>query len=120
MSLFKDKGEAYVPNRGSVVTPQTEDLVKQGMAKIEFGKEYRDTQTGIKGVATSIHVYQYGCERITLEAINNDGDINEYTFDAPRLERVEDKKPVETLPRPGGPRDEPDRGSRGVRSVPRR
>lgn len=54
---------------------------------IKLSERYRDPQTGIEGVATSIHFYQYACERVTLEVMVQ-GKLEEYTFDAPRLERV--------------------------------
>lgn len=53
---------------------------------IILGEEYEDTQTGYKGIATSIHFYQYACERISLEAYEKKSkEIRELTFDAERL-----------------------------------
>jgi len=52
---------------------------------IKLGDRYSDDQTGIEGVATSIHFYQHACERVTLEFLKNDGELQEVTFDAPRL-----------------------------------
>ena len=33
---------------------------------------------------------QYGCERVTLQTVNSQEEINDYGFDAPRIERVSD------------------------------
>ena len=51
---------------------------------IKLGERYVDKQTGIEGVASAIHFYQFGCERVSLEAVVR-GKIEEYSFDAPRL-----------------------------------
>ena len=70
---------------------------------IIMGDEYEDTQTGFKGIATSIHFYQYACERITLEAYESKSkEIREMTFDAPRLTHVKTQKRATTT-RTGGP-----------------
>lgn len=55
------------------------------MAEITLGAIYRDPQTGITGVATAVTNFQYGCERVTIEWHKKDDDIEEITFDAPRL-----------------------------------
>lgn len=68
---------------------------------IRLGEKYRDEQTGISGTATAVSFYQYGCERVNLEAVVN-GKIEEYGFDAPRLTHVETNKRAES-PRRGGP-----------------
>lgn len=52
---------------------------------IILGEKYLDEQTGIEGTATSIHFYQHACERVGLEFLKNDGELQEITFDAPRL-----------------------------------
>lgn len=52
---------------------------------IRLGEEYLDAQTGIKGIATSIHFYQHACERVTIEYLKGDGELMELTFDSPRL-----------------------------------
>jgi hypothetical protein len=57
---------------------------------IKLGERYRDDQTGIVGVATSITFFQHACERVQIEKVSDhDGDIKEYIFDAPRLTHVE-------------------------------
>jgi hypothetical protein len=58
-----------------------------------LGVKYRDTQTGIEGTATAVTFYQFGCERVALEAVIA-GKIEEYGFDAPRLRTVETDQPV--------------------------
>lgn len=68
---------------------------------IKLGEKYRDDQTGIEGTASSVHFYQYGCERVTLEAVI-DKKIEEYTFDAPRLVHIETERRA-TTERTGGP-----------------
>lgn len=55
---------------------------------IVLGKRYRDPQTGIEGVATGLHFYQFACERVTLEVRTKQDEIKEYSFDAPRLEEI--------------------------------
>jgi hypothetical protein len=70
---------------------------------IVLGDEYEDTQTGYTGIATSIHFYQYACERITIEAYDDKSkEVRELTFDAPRLRHMESGKIAETT-RTGGP-----------------
>lgn len=68
---------------------------------IELGKRYVDPQTGIEGVATSVTFFQYACERVAIEAVIRD-KIEEYVFDAPRLESVETRERARGT-RPGGP-----------------
>lgn len=75
---------------------------------IILGDRYVDEQTGIEGVASSIHFYQYGCERVTLEAVVA-GKIEEYGFDAPRLTHKETKQRATTT-RTGGPEKFADTG----------
>jgi hypothetical protein len=77
---------------------------KRFQSDIELGKRYNDPQTGINGVATSIHFYQYACERVTLEFVKPDGELQEVTFDSPRLEDAETKERATTT-RTGGPGD---------------
>jgi hypothetical protein len=56
---------------------------------IELGKKYHDPQTGIEGTATSVHFYQYACERVIIEYVKPDRTVEELSFDAPRLESIE-------------------------------
>lgn len=72
---------------------------------IVLGERYRDTQTGIEGVATAITFYQYSCERVCLETVIN-SKIEEYYFD---VERVENMATMEraTTEKTGGPRPAP-------------
>lgn len=55
---------------------------------IKMGEKYRDEQTGIEGIATSVHFYQHACERVTLEYVHDQQGLLELTFDAPRLTSV--------------------------------
>jgi hypothetical protein len=69
---------------------------------IELGKMYRDTQTGIEGIATAIYFFQHACERVQIEYVNQkDGELKELVFDAPRLVDWHGKRA--TTDRPGGP-----------------
>lgn len=78
---------------------------------IILGERYRDEQTGIEGTATSVHFYQFACERIAIEAVIK-GKIEEYYFDAPRLIHLDSgKRATTTLT--GGPQ----RGVPSGRSV---
>lgn len=89
--------------RGEAVKQQYESDVK-------LGERYRDDQTGIEGVAITIGFFQFACERITLELVLDDGKLEEYTFDAPRLTHIESGKKAE-VEETGGP----DRGERNMR-----
>lgn len=71
---------------------------------ITLGERYRDTQTGIEGVATSLHFYQHACERVTLEAVSGKtGELIEYAFDAPRVVAVAAPDVAIAQQRTGGP-----------------
>lgn len=76
--------------------------------EIVLGQRYRDTQTGIEGVATAVSFFQYGCERVTIEAMVQ-GKIEEYGFDTPRVVHVDSGERA-TTERTGGPRPLPSRG----------
>jgi hypothetical protein len=80
---------------------------------IELGKRYKDGQTGIEGTATSVHFYQYACERVAIEAVI-EGKIEEYYFDAPRLTCMDTDEQVTMQPgKTGGPqRSVPSRSPR--------
>jgi hypothetical protein len=67
----------------------------------QLGEKYRDTQTGIEGVAISSTKYQHGCERVQIEFVAA-GKVEIEVFDAPRLVRVSDNSPIAHEARPGG------------------
>lgn len=70
---------------------------------VVLGERYRDSQSGFEGVATGIFFYQYGCERVQLEAfVEREQDIKAIAFDAPRLVHVSSGK-VPKVERTGGP-----------------
>lgn len=70
---------------------------------IVLGERYADTQTEFAGVATAIYFYQYGCERVQVEAYDKKTqEIRSLVFDAPRLRSVKTGK-VATVKRTGGP-----------------
>lgn len=71
---------------------------------IKLGERYLDPQTGLEGTATSLHFYQFSCERVTLEVMARDGKLEEYTFDSPRLENCKTKQRATTT-KTGGPGD---------------
>lgn len=54
---------------------------------IKLGDRYRDEQTGIEGVATSVSFFQHACERVCLELLVK-GELKEYIFDSPRLTNI--------------------------------
>lgn len=78
---------------------------------IVLGEEYHDKQSGVIGIATSIHFYQHACERVTLELRKSDGDLLELTFDAPRLTNTKTQQTATTT-KTGGP--ERASGQRGI------
>ena len=74
---------------------------EQYRTDVKLGERYRDPQTGIEGVATAVSFYQYACERVSIETVVG-GKIEEYGFDAPRLEHVGSReRPAQQ--RTGGP-----------------
>jgi hypothetical protein len=54
--------------------------------EIEFGCCYRDTATWFTGIATAVHFYPDGPERVTLSTLDKNGAVSEQTFPAPRCE----------------------------------
>ena len=80
---------------------------------IILGEQYSDEQTGLVGTATSIHFYQHACERVTIEFLKKDGELQELSFDAPRLTRV--KTGVQaTTKKTGGPERAGERRGNGT------
>lgn len=68
---------------------------------IVLGERYRDTQTGIEGVATVVSFYQFSCERVNIETVI-EGKIDDIGFDAVRLVHIESGEKA-TVDRTGGP-----------------
>lgn len=84
---------------------------------IILGETYIDQQSGFEGVATAIYFYQFGCERVNLEAFDDTRkQINSIAFDSPRLTNKKTGKTAKVT-RTGGPglttEDRDDRG--GIR-----
>lgn len=79
-----------------------------------LGERYRDSQTDFEGVATAIFFYQYGCERVELQAFDKKAqDIRSLGFDAPRLVHIKTgKTPV--VKRSGGPGSSTESRSMGM------
>ena len=70
---------------------------------IILGETYRDTLTGVEGVATSVAFYLHACERVGLESWSpTAGELQEFTFDAPRLVHVSTGQQA-TTDKTGGP-----------------
>jgi hypothetical protein len=70
---------------------------------IVLGEKYIDNQTGFEGIATATYFFQYGCERVQIEAFDaNTKEIRANTFDAPRLTNVRTQVTATTT-RTGGP-----------------
>lgn len=51
---------------------------------IKLGNKYRDEITDTEGVALATSIFEFGCERTSLEW-KDAGVVNVYSFDAPRL-----------------------------------
>lgn len=81
---------------------------------VKLGERYRDEQSGIEGIAVSVHFYQHACERIVIEYVH-DGKLEELVVDAPRLASVETSERLRSA-RPGGPA----RTGEASRAVPQR
>lgn len=71
-------------------------------SQVILGEKYRDTVTGLEGVATVVSFYLHACERVSLEFIK-EGEVKYETFDAPRLVHVKQPLVPVTSPRTGGP-----------------
>lgn len=70
---------------------------------IVMGQRYRDSQTEYEGIATAVYFYQYGCERVNLEAYDTKTKmVHSTTFDAPRLIHVDSGKKIK-VKKTGGP-----------------
>lgn len=69
---------------------------------LKLGEEYSDKGTGIRGILTSIHFYEYACERGNLRYVDKDGNVQEASFDAPELIHINTGEPVRQQ-RTGGP-----------------
>ncbi len=78
------------------------------MMEIELGKEYRDTISGVKGIATARYEYLYGCVRIHLEW-GAETELKSEIFDEQRLVAVETDKPPTPTATSGGFRPTPSR-----------
>lgn len=69
---------------------------------IKLGERYRDSNTDFEGVAINVTFFQFGCERVTLKGMNNQGEIVEYGFDAPEVIHIgSGRRPV--VEKTGGP-----------------
>ena len=76
---------------------------------LEFGKTYREKNTGFEGKVTGIYFYEFGCTRATLISLSQDGKFTESTFDEQALVDVESEEAVEPMAIAGGPREAPPR-----------
>lgn len=73
---------------------------------VQLGKRYRDSLTGIEGIATSRTTYLYGCVRVGLETLAKEGEPKDLWFDEQRLVD-EAGNPVDTDATTGGPYPDP-------------
>lgn len=78
--------------------------------EIQLGEEYRDTVTGLVGVATCIHTYLNGCVHVSLEPRLKPSDpvpkeTSYHSFDEARLVLVKTDEPVKATAKRGGPAD---------------
>jgi len=77
---------------------------------IQLGSEYKDLVTGFKGIATSLHIYLNGCERVALQPteLHEGKPIEPQMFDTEQLVLTKGKKVVlNTQQETGGPGDAP-------------
>lgn len=70
---------------------------------IKLGEKYRDTDTGFDGVAVAVYFYEHACERVSLKALNGQGEVIEAVFDALELEDLKTGVRAESE-KTGGPR----------------
>jgi hypothetical protein len=68
---------------------------------IVLGELYEDADTGLQGVADSIHFYRNACERVVLKYVH-DGDLKDASFDAVDLIHVDSGKQAKSR-KTGGP-----------------
>lgn len=68
---------------------------------IVLGNKYRDTQTGLEGIAVTIEFHQHMCQRVVLEVFKND-DLKGWVLDAVRLEPVDAEPAPYVEPTTGG------------------
>lgn len=72
---------------------------------VTLGNKYKDNVTGWSGTATACHVYMNGCIRVTLEAVDKDGEPKAFVFDQEQLSETKDAPVERKTPTPtGGPR----------------
>ena len=57
-----------------------------------LGEGYKDPISGWEGKATCLHTFLHGCRRVTLAGADGDGRPEDYTFDEPQLEPVNDAR----------------------------
>jgi len=73
---------------------------------VVLGQRYKDPISGWEGIATSFHSYVYGCRRVTVSGVDENGKPDEFTFDEPQLVWTGSGHPATTaqLAQNGGPR----------------
>lgn len=72
---------------------------------INLGDQVRDTISGWQGTAVARYSFLYGCERISIEGTDKDGEPKELVFDEQRVERVAAPAVAPVRSAVGGPRD---------------
>lgn len=83
------------------------DLESVVQHPVKLGEKYRDSITGVEGIATARVEYLYGCVRIDLEGIDKDGQPKANIFDEQRLVAVATEQPVKVTATSGGDRPAP-------------
>lgn len=81
----------------------TDDTIAE--AAVVLGHEYRDSITGVQGVATGYAIYLFGCVQIKLEGTHDDSPFQDW-FDEQRLETPQGATPLPTATA-GGPQRMP-------------
>lgn len=64
------------------------------MSKVELGKKYKDIVHGVEGIATTYCSYLTGCDRVTLQYLDKDGNIKDRFLDVTQCEEVKDFKQI--------------------------
>ncbi len=63
--------------------------------RIELGDEVEDIITKFKGIVTAIHIYIYGCVRMTVSSKSSQGsEPKNMSFDEPQLRIIKKKRQV--------------------------
>ena len=56
--------------------------------KVQLGKKYKDIVHGIEGVAVTYCNYLTGCDRVSLDYIDKNGNLKSHFVDVTRCEEI--------------------------------